>query len=211
MSIRDLIFSGGVTAIEYALQSNPSLARQEIDLPDNPSMASPLHRICDGVCSGTYTEEVGVELARVFLKYGANLNPDLPPGKDSPLTAACSLRCDKLALLYIDEGANIHHRGCHGGMALHWAAWTGRDVVVAKLIDAGAAINERCIDFKSTPLFWTIHGYKFGGANNRHHQQQCARLLLAHGADPTIPNFEGYQPVQLLDASDREMLEVFNK
>jgi uncharacterized protein len=211
MNIRDLLFSGDLAGIENALRSNPSLASEEIALPDNSALAVPLHRVCDGVFSGNYSEDIGLELARVFLKYGAKLNPDLPQGKDSPLTAACSLHCDKLALLYIDQGADIHHRGCHGGTALHWAAWTGRDVVVKRLVDLKADVNERCIDFKSTPLFWAIHGHKFGGNGNRHYQQKCAELLLAHGADTTIPNFEGYQPAQLLNENDLEMLEIFRQ
>jgi uncharacterized protein len=73
----------------------------------------------------------------------------------------------------------------------------------------GAEINLRCIDYNSTPLFWAVHGYKFGGKENLHKQVECARILLANGADPSIPNFEGYQPVQLLDDTDREMVSLF--
>jgi uncharacterized protein len=210
MDLRDLVFSGNAAALETALKQNPSLVTSKISLKDNPATEVPLHRICDGVFNGDYSEETGMELAKIFIKYGADLNVDYEPGKDSPLTAACSLRCDKLALYYIDQGANIDHPGCHGGTALHWAAWCGRDVVVEKLLTMDPEINQRCLDFKSTPLFWAIHGYKFGGAANLHHQITCAQLLLQHGADPSIPNFEGYRPKQLIELHDKELIDLFS-
>ena len=154
---------------------------------------------------------MGLELAKIFVNYGADVNADVIDGKDSPLTAACSLRCDQLALFYIQQGARIDHKGCHGGTALHWASWCGRDVVVDSLIKLKPDINQRCTDFSSTPLFWAIRGYKFGGKDNLHHQINCARILLNHGADPSIPNFEGVVPRQLIRDDDKELLELFLK
>ena len=208
MTIRDLVFSADLQALSNILSAHPELANEELSLPDNPATAHPLHRICDGVFCGDYSEETGLELAELFLKYGAHMNGNLMDGKDSPLTAACSLRCDQLALFYIQQGARIDHRGCHGGTALHWASWCGRDVIVENLVKLNPDINQRCIDFKSTPLFWAIHGYTHGGKDNRHHQLKCARILLAHGADPSIPNIEGYLPVQLIGDDDKEFLEL---
>jgi uncharacterized protein len=209
MNIRDLVFSADLTGIESALRENPALAKVEISLKDNPATAHPLHRICDGVFNNYYPDEVGLQIARLFIKYGSDVNSNDSPGKDSPLTAACSLQADKLALFYIDQGADIHHQGCHGGTALHWSAWCGRDIVLKKLLEMNPKINQLCIDFKSTPLFWALHGYKFGGKENLHNQINCARLLLAHGADPSIPNFEGYRPTQLIESQDQELNELF--
>lgn len=208
MNIRDLVFSVNLQALNDALHANPELANEEISLPDNPATAHPLHRICDAVSNGYYTEEMGLDVAKLFLKYGADVNFNLVEGKDSPLTAACSLGCDQLALFYIQQGARINHRGCHGGTALHWASWCGRDTVVEKLVTLQTDLNQLCIDFKSTPLFWAAHGYRTG-KENRHQQVNCARILLAHGADPSIPNFEGYLPVQLIDDGNKEFLALF--
>jgi uncharacterized protein len=204
MSTHDFLFSQSIKALDETLTNNPSLATSEIDLPDNPATAHPLHRICDVVFSGLYPEETGLEMAKIFLKHGAEVNPVVPDGKDSPLTAACSLGCDAIALLYIDHGARVDHRGCHGGTALHWSAWCGRDVLVERLVRMHSDINQLCTDFKSTPLFWAIHGHRFS-RENKFHQVECARILLAHGADPSIPNFEGYRPVQILGEEDREL------
>jgi uncharacterized protein len=211
MTIRDLLFSADLHALDAALAANPSLANSEISLPDNSATAHPLHRICDGVFNRIYPEAIAVKIAKVFLKHGSQVNPRSPDGQDSPLTAACSLRCDDLALLYIDEGADIHHRGCHGGTALHWAAWCGRDIILKKLVSLKPEINKLCIDFKSTPFFWALHGYRFGGKENIHHQIECARILLDHGADPSIPNLEGTKPAQLVRDEDKELREIFNQ
>jgi hypothetical protein len=211
MNIRDLVFSPNLQALDNILMTQPELVDEELSLPNNPATAHPLHRICDGVFGGYYPEQTGVELAKIFVHHGANLNIDRREGKDSPLTAACSLRCDQLAIFYIQQGARIDHRGCYGGTALHWASWCGRDVVVENLVKLSPDINQKCIDFKSTPLFWSIHGYKFGGNDNRHHQANCARILLEHGADSSIPNFEGYLPLQLLEDHDKEFLVLFHR
>lgn len=211
MNIRDLVFSANLQGLNSALSAHPELANEEFSLRDNPATAHPLHRICDGVFNGDYSEATALELAKIFLNHGANLNVDRMEGKDSPLTAACSLTCDQLALFYIQQGARIDHRGCHGGTALHWASWCGRDVVVESLVKLHPDINQLCIDFKSTPLFWTTHGYKFGGKDNLHHQVNCARILLNNGADPSIPNFEGYLPVQLVEEQDKEFFNLFHK
>ena len=210
MNLSNAIFSGNLKELEDILKANPSLASEEIPLPDNPAKAHPLHRICDGVFNKHYTEDLAVQMAKVLMECGSGVNGNaLVKGTDSPLTAACSLHCDKLALLYIERGAQTDHQGCLGGTALHWASWCGRDVVVEKLVAITSDINRLCIDFKSTPLFWAIHGFKFGGKDNQHHQLNCARMLLKHGADPSIPNFEGYLPVQLLGKDDKEFLELF--
>src|SRR4051794_17826212 len=119
MNIRDLIFTANRQALSEALTTHPELANTETSLPNNPATAHPLHRICDGVSEGYYAEETGLELAKIFLSHGADLNVNCSDGKDSPLTAACSMQCDQLALLYIEQGARVDHRGCHGGTALH--------------------------------------------------------------------------------------------
>lgn len=208
MTIKELIINKDYKGLEQALAHNPGLANEGLPYDEmNTTKAHPLHRICDGVFSGKYTDEEGVEMAKIFLKYGANINGnELMERQDSPLVAAASLHADQLAFLYIENGAVIGHPGCHGGTALHWAAWCGRDKVVKRLIQAGAEINKRCIDFKSTPLFWAVHGLKNGGSNAQA-CLECVKLLLQAGADKTIPNAEGVTVFDLLTDEDRELKE----
>lgn len=209
-TMRQLIERLDFEEIEKRLSENPQLANEGIPLHETDlRMAHPLHRICDKVINKVYRDEDALELAQLFLKYGANVDGyELIIKNDTPLIAAASLHAEKTGILYVDRGANIHHPGCHGGTALHWAAWVGRDKLVQRLIEAGADIHLRCIDFMSTPLFWAIHGYKTSGEKNRHHQIECARLLLQAGADKTIPNANGKKPIEILDAADKELLSL---
>ncbi|MBO9631469.1 MAG: ankyrin repeat domain-containing protein [Chitinophagaceae bacterium] len=208
IDMKQLINSKDYEAIRKALATDPTLANEEIAFDDdNTTKAHPLHRISDGVFAHTFTDREGVELARIFLEYGANVNGNkLTEGQDSPLTAAASLHAEELAIFLIDNGADIHHKGFFGGTALHWAAWVGRDKLVERLISEKAAIDQICITHKGTPLLWAVHGYKYGGAENRHHQVDCVRLLLDAGADKTIPNIEGTTALAFLDEEDTELL-----
>jgi hypothetical protein len=198
--------------LRQALSQNPNLANEGIPYDErNTAKAPPLHRICDGVFAGQYSDEEAVEFAKIFLEYGANINGDeLKEKKDTPLIAASSLHADKVAIFYIESGADINHAGCHGGTALHWAAWCGRPEVVKKLIDAGADINKRCIDFKATPLFWAVHGLKQGDKNNFQNYLQCVKLLIESGAEKNTANGEGKAISDLLDDKDLELKKLLN-
>lgn len=207
VDIRTLISSVDMGRLRQLLADRPELANNGIGLPGQESaVAHPLHRLCDGVFDGRYTDLDAREMAKVFVASGADVNGgDLKANQDSPLTAAASLSAEQTAIYYVDIGASLTHRGCYGGTALHWAAWCGRDLLVRKLIDAGAPIEMRCIDFSSTPLFWAIHGFKFGGEENRHQQIKCARMLLTAGAMRDTRNKDGLHILELLSDADSDL------
>ncbi|MEZ2336252.1 ankyrin repeat domain-containing protein [Mucilaginibacter sp. RCC_168] len=208
--MKTLIDNKDYQGIEQTLSNNPSLANEGLPYDSvNTTKAHPLHRLCDGVFSGTYTDAEAVKMARIFLAHGANVNGNrLVEKQDTPLTAAASLHADQVALLYIENGADLNHAGCHGGTALHWAAWCGRDKVVEKLVQQGAEINKICIDFKATPLFWAVHGLKNGGATTSSNYLECVRILVQADADKTIPNCDGNTAFELLDDGDLELKEL---
>lgn len=208
--MKKLIDAKAYKDIEAALVNQPGLANEGIRYDDqNITKAHPLHRICDGVFSGTCTEEEAIQMAKIFLKYGANINGgELAEKSDSPLTAASSLNADKVAIFYMEQGANIHHAGCYGGTALHWASWCGRPKVAEQLIARGAAINQRCIDFKASPLFWAIHGLKNGGSKGLNDSLECVKLLIQSGADKNIPNVDGDTVYDMLSDEDESLKEL---
>lgn len=208
--MKELIDNKNYEGIAKALSANPELANAGIPYDAaNTTLAHPLHRICDGVHNGQYTDEEAVKMATIFLQHGAKINGnELIVKKDSPLVAAASLHADKVAMLYIENGADINHPGCHGGTALHWAAWCGRPKLVQKLVDAGAEVNKLCIDFKSTPLFWTIHGLKSSGKKDEGQYAECTRILLKAGAVKSIPNLDGTTALEMLDEDDAELKEL---
>jgi ankyrin repeat protein len=209
-SMKALLVNKDYEGIKAALSANPSLANEGIPFDEkNTAKAHPLHRICDGVFASAYTDKEAIEMARIFLAYGANINGnELTEKGDTPLIAAASLHAEETGIFYIENGAAVNHAGCHGGTALHWAAWTGRDKLVERLIRAGADIHKRCIDFKGTPLLWAVHGYQHGGAGNRYRQVECVRLLIGAGADKTIPNINGTTPRGFLDDQDIELIDL---
>jgi uncharacterized protein len=213
MNMNDLIINKDYKGIDQALAKKPALANEGIPYDEiNTAKAPPLHRLCDRIFSNLITDEDGVELAKLFLKYGANINGNgIIEKQDTPLLAACSLHADKLAIFYIEKGADIHHPGCHGGTALHWAAWTGRPVLVKKLVEKGSEINKLCIDFKATPLFWTIHGLKNEGYDSMSDCLEMVKTLLKTGADKSIPNINGHTVFDMLDNEDTELKDLLNR
>ncbi|MDX1942608.1 MAG: ankyrin repeat domain-containing protein [Saprospiraceae bacterium] len=208
--IKKLIANVNYDGLRNLLSQYPALANEGIAFDENnTTKAHPLHRICDGVFNNVYTDAEAVEMAEIFLEFGANIEGfGLVEKKDTPLVAAASLHADEVALLYIENGANIHHIGCHGGTPLHWAAWCGRDKVVERLLKEKLDINKHCIDFKSTPLFWAMHGLKNGGEKNRHHQEKCIQMLIEAGADKNIPNAEGATIFDLLEENDIALKKI---
>ncbi len=208
--LKKLIDSKDYQALKNALTQNPALANEGIEYDEkNASKAHPLHRLCDGVFAGTYTDEEAVQMAGLFLEYGALVDGnEVIEKRDTPLIAAASLHADKLAIFYIEKGANIKHAGTHGGTALHWAAWCGRPAVVKRLVEACADINKLCLDFTSTPLFWAVHGFVHGGKNDLDNYLQCVQILLNAGADKSIPNSGGKTVLDLLNVEDVELKEL---
>jgi ankyrin repeat protein len=182
--MRKFVLSLDYEGLRKVLATDPTLANKGVPFDEkNTALAHPLHRICDAVFMNTITDEQGVKLARIFLGHGASVDGfGLIDKRDTPLIAAASLCAEEVGILYIDNGANIHHPGTHGATALHWAAWVGRDKLVDKLIRSGADIHRKCIDFDSTPLGWALNGTKSRG-RNRHRQEECIRLLREAGAD----------------------------
>ncbi|WP_420150824.1 ankyrin repeat domain-containing protein [Spirosoma sp.] len=207
MSLRKLIASQDIEGIRQALEQNPALANEGLPYDDhNTAKAHPLHRICDDVFSKIYSDDEAVELATLLLEHGANVDGyELVKNQDTPLLAAASLYAENVGILYANRGATINHPGCYGGTALHWAAWTGQDKLVKRLIEAGADIHRRCTTFEGTPLLWAVHGSKQGGPENSRNQIACVQLLLAAGADKNTPNKEGTPPIDFLDKEDNEL------
>jgi ankyrin repeat protein len=214
IDIVSLIINADVTGLESVLIAHPRLANEHIPITkDNPSLAHPLHRISDAVFSQKITDDQAVRLASLFIKYGSEVNGHpIQAGKDSPLVAACSLHADKVALLLIDKGANIHHPGTHGGTALHWAAWCGRPIILKRLIDCGAAINQHCFEFRATPLFWAIHGLLHDVSAHSIDYTKCLEILLKNGADKNFTNKEGKSIIDLLRGSKfKHLIQFFSE
>ena len=213
--IKTLIEDKDFAAIRQLLAGNPSLANEGITIPYDhkcTSKAHPLHRICDAVFAKKITEEEAIEMAKIFLDFGANIDGDtIKKNNDTPLLAAASLHAEQVGIFYIDNGANIHYPDQHdGATALHWAAFCGRDKLVERLIREKAIVNQRDTSYNATPLGWALQPLMTGDTFNTYHQVSCIKLLLKAGADVTTLNNEAIEYLHLLAKDDPELKKLLN-
>jgi len=212
MSLKQQINKGELEGLATAIKKRPFLVNEVIKWgPLLKNKSHPLHYLCDRVFNQKLDSKLAGEMAILLIDHGANINGyGFEEMKDTPLVAAASLRSDEVAIVLIDTGADIHHRGCMGGTALHWAAWCGRDRVVERLLKEEIDIDRRCISNKSTAFFWAAHG-RANGKREKDNRNQllCARMLKDAGADISIPNAENMTAAELLK-EDTAFLAIIN-
>ncbi|MBS1521608.1 MAG: ankyrin repeat domain-containing protein [Bacteroidetes bacterium] len=188
----DLIVKNDLDGIRAALAVSPELANEgvawKIDGKVNPAKGHPLHRICDAVFANKISDGRAIEIAKIFLEYGSDINGFMTRNDlNTPLIAAASLNAEQLGLFYIEKGANIFYSPPgDGATALHWAAFCGRDQLVEKLIEKGAHVNQLDNNYHSTPCGWAIHVLESGETDNLRNQLTCIKLLLKAGTDKSL-------------------------
>src|SRR3546814_11813416 len=126
--MKKLILDKDYKGIEQALSASLDLANEGIPYDAvNTAKTHPLHRICDGVFSGEYTDEEAVKMAEIFLENGEHINGNgLIEKQDTPLIAAARMHAERVAFFSLEHGDDTNPAGCPGGTALHWAALCGK-------------------------------------------------------------------------------------
>lgn len=198
-----LVTQGDLQQLRAALKADPSIANAGVPCSDEqPEMKGhPLHRICDLVFAKVINDERAIEIAKVLLEFGADINGYKSSGdQNTPLIAAASLHAEKLGIFYIEQGADIFYCDHDGATALHWAAFCGRDELVAALIVKGANINQQDKTFNSTPIGWAVHTLTSGDSDNQFQQVNCIHLLLNAGADKALLDTDTLAYVNALTA-----------
>lgn len=188
----NLIETGDYDAIATLLKEAPDLKDKYVKFGlNNEHEVHPLHFACDCVFEHKIVEIIALQIIKVFIEAGSDVNGKALPMKDTPLVAAISLYCDQIALFLLEqEGIDKWHKGTHGGMALHWAAWTGSLIAAEKLIDNKTALNSIENEFGATPLHWAVNGLMHSSERNQRQQLAVIECLLKAGADPLISNNE---------------------
>lgn len=210
--VKKLIENKDFDGLKVLLTNNPDLANEGITIPFDSeciARAHPLHRICDGVFVGKITEDEAVKLAKLFLANGANIDGDKINNEGTPLLAAASLHAEKVGILYIENGADIHYTYRNDGTsALHWAAFCGLNKLVERLIKSKASIDKPDNTYNSTPLGWAIHCLQMNDSNKTRNQVDCIKLLLNRGADISKLNKEKNDYLISLAKDDPDLKEI---
>lgn len=213
-SVKKLIENRDYSGLKQLLSDYPNLANKGITIPFDlicRAKAHPLHRICDAVFAGKITDSDAVELAKVFLENGANIDGDKNKHEGTPLLAAASLHAEQVGIFYIDNGADVYYTyKSDGASALHWAAFCGRDKLVESLISANAEIDELDTTHKSTPVGWAIHSLQSNDMGNKHNQLNCIKLLLKSGADSKKLDKDKNDYLLSLSKSDPELQDLLS-
>jgi ankyrin repeat protein len=104
----------------------------------------------------------------------------------TPLNAACQNKNRVLIELFVSVGADISHAIDTGDKPIHQLTQENRPDLIDFLIGEGADVNDINTKTGETPLHcltkYTDH-------------ESTLRLLLYHGADPTIPDKSGTLPI----------------
>ncbi|XP_062327619.1 putative palmitoyltransferase ZDHHC13 [Osmerus eperlanus] len=92
-------------------------------------------------------------------------------------------RCKEL----VEAGYDVRQPDKENVSLLHWAAINNRTEVVKYYMSKGAVIDQLGGDLNSTPLHWAI----------RQGHLSMVIQLLRYGADPSLPDGEGYRSLHL--------------
>lgn len=148
---------------------------------------------------------------RMLLDHGGNVNLKDPEMGMTPLAHACAVGSLEMVDLLLQRGANIKAVDRFGGNALEEAAIVGAVDVVQRLRELGLTsghplhvaagigdlatveklatdpqiVNQPTPGWLNTPLQFAVIG----------RQNEAAKLLLAKGADPNLPNLFGAFPL----------------
>jgi hypothetical protein len=209
--LSNLISTGNYQPLKAVLMANPGLANEGIPCSDDrPDMKGhPLHRVCDAVFAKVISDDQAIEVAKILLESGADIDGYKSKGdNNTPLIAASSLHAEKLGIFYIEQGADIFYADNDGATALHWAAFCGRDRLVAALIEAGANVDQEDTTFNSTPIGWAVHTLTSDDNGNQHHQLSCVKLLLKAGADKKLWHNDTLKYLQKVAEDDDELQQL---
>lgn len=127
----------------------------------------------------TAASRCNVDVIRVLLKHGANVNDQTSEGFTA-LHKAARGGCAGCVQVLLEEGrADYSRRLINGSQPIHYAAqWNNSDCMKV-LVEAGADINSRNKSGK-TPLHWATE----------HHGVASVQWLLNNGADPRLAEYE---------------------
>ncbi|UKS27051.1 ankyrin repeat domain-containing protein [Paenibacillus sp. HWE-109] len=131
-----------------------------------------------------------VETVKALIEAGADINLQ-DHKRDNPLLYAGAQGMLEIVQLMIDAGADPAITNRYGGTALIPASEHGYIEVVKELLSR-SKINVNHIN----NLGWTALMEAIILSNGKEKQQQVIQVLIAYGADVTIPDKDGVTPLE---------------
>jgi ankyrin repeat protein len=209
-----LIGNNDLNQLRNILADDPKLANEGVSLGTHDSRKGhPLHRLCDAVFAKKVTDEQAIEIAKIFLESGADIDGYKSLNdNNTPLIAAASLNAEQLGVFFISHGADIFYAApSDGATALHWAAFCGKDRLVEKLIAHGAHLDQRDTAYNGTPADWATHVLISKDTGNLHHQLACIKLLLKAGANRAMLDPGSIRYLQSAAKNDLELADLIKQ
>jgi ankyrin repeat protein len=125
---------------------------------------------------------------RALLAAGADANRESAGDSDgTPLCGAACWGYEETVRALLEGGADPNQAECDGSVPLEWAARGMHHGTAVALLEAGADPNH-----PSAPLVIAADRGSVG----------LVRLLLAHGADPSLPDVQGRTALAAAEAKD---------
>ncbi|GAM43858.1 hypothetical protein TCE0_060r19013 [Talaromyces pinophilus] len=188
----------GATALIYAASAGTldcvkvllSQADIDIDLQDERGATALIYAAENG-----YTE-----IVESLLERGANTEAFEVGTRGTALMRAIDYNAIPVVKLLLQHGANVHHKDCFDRGMLHGAACNGRSEIIEILLefDPTLDINMQDVNGKTTLHDVARLGY-----------EGTAKVLLDHGADPTIKDKFGRTPIRIArEVNHSEILQL---
>ncbi|RAO72859.1 uncharacterized protein BHQ10_008871 [Talaromyces amestolkiae] len=188
----------GATALIYAaiagtldcvnvLLSQPGI---DIDLQDERGATALIYAAENG-----YTE-----IVQALLERDANTEALEVGTRGTALMRAIDYNAIPVVKLLLQHGANVHHKDCFDRGMLHGAACNGQSEIIEILLefDPTLDINMQDVNGKTTLHDVARNGY-----------MDTAKVLLDHGADPTIKDRFGRTPIRIArEVNHTEILQL---
>lgn len=162
---------------EIVLVSHYNLVRVKEILAEDPSLLNILYEPWQETPLGAASHVGNRAIAEFLLEQGAPLT--LP-------TAAMLGRVEDVRAFLATDPANAHTTGAHGISLLYHAAMSGNLEIVEMLKAYGASLDSA--------------GHALQGATNYNHLEMV-KWLLAHGADPNLPDYQNKTPLTVAKAN----------
>ncbi|KAK3600701.1 hypothetical protein CHS0354_011382 [Potamilus streckersoni] len=159
------------------------------------------------------------DIVKFLIKEGVDMNVPDKYGM-TPLCYACEGNCEMTAVLLIKKGVDIHVKGFQSRQPIHFVSAEGNVKLLSLLLEKGVDIGAKCKDGKQ-PVHYSaqyssvacltflleqgadVHARELAENTPLHYacrgsHKEAVEVLMKRGADPTLTNYRGLVPSQLI-------------